>query len=169
MKTLLRGCIWLLFLSFTTVGNPHLQWLRENLTTVQSAYGGNELPYTITKTYTFYDSAFVIRTEKVFEDKELNGPLYFSKVRYKDIIRRDTTGIGKAIGSKNSVSEESCADFLYFNLEVANLYTAAGREPAANGRWLSLNEATSLELYLPTDKELSTGAMQKLIQLASGF
>lgn len=138
-----------------------LEWLRANLQTVKSECNSFDIVSGVTKTYTFYDSAFVIKTEKEYQDKDLNGPAYFSKVYYHDIMWKDSLTVSQS----NEIIAEECLNIKYYKIDVHRLYTAAGREPAEGGKWFTLGEANALTLYLPPDESLSLAILTRLRQL----
>lgn len=126
-----------------------LDWLRSHLKTVVVESDDTELKSKMTKTYTFYDDAFVVKTEWDFKDKDLNGPPYFAKIWYTDM----TSG---------NLQDEQTNVYI---LSVAILYTRAGTEKEPKEHWYSFQEPTEIELYLTEDKELNREIITKLMKL----
>ncbi|MFA7686619.1 MAG: hypothetical protein WCY25_02010 [Moheibacter sp.] len=126
-----------------------LDWLRSHLKTVVVESDDSDLKSKMTKTYTFYDDAFVVKTAWDFEDKAFNGPPYFAKIWYADMISGDLQD-----GQTN-----------IYILSVAVLYTRAGTEKESKEHWYSFQEPTEIELYLTEDKELNREIIAKLMKL----
>lgn len=133
-----------------------LDWLRINLKSVVIHNNDSILPYTMTKTYTFYDDNFVVKTVKDFEDKDLNGAPAFSKIFYKNIIPE-----------KDIVFQDEHPDGInVFTITANPVYFIIGKEDAPLSFWQHFNEPSGLDLYLPEDKELSREAVKRLMLLA---
>lgn len=140
-----------------------LNWLRSHLDTIVVQNNDSILPYTMTKTYTFYDDAFVVKTVKDFyKDTSLNGPAAFGKVWYKDIFTENDTAITRGIQS-----EEAEGKMFVYTIWAAHVYSIIGREDAPLPFWRTFNEPMGLDLYLPGDKALGIKAVQMLYRSAS--
>ena len=161
MKAIITAILLLFALSSHAQTNGEkeaLEWLRAHLQTVITHSDDSTLPFTKTRTYTFYDDAFVIKTTTDFKDKSLNGPPYFAKVWYADIIPEE-----EAIAKSIQVQQPD--SMLIYSMKVAVLYTSAGTEKKSKELWYTFNEPMELELYLPKDKKLSKELVKRLMLL----
>jgi hypothetical protein len=152
--------VFLLFTvsSFTQTKEESLQWLRSHLKTLVIHYNDSILPYTMTKTYTFYDDVFVVKTVKDFyKDRSLNIHPAFSKIWYKDIIPE--TNIAFQDEHPDSVN--------VFTITANPVYGIIGKEEAPMKYWRHFDEPSGLDLYLPEDKVLSMEAIKRLMLLAN--
>jgi hypothetical protein len=138
----------------------NLEWLRAHLQTIITHSDDSLLAFTKTKTYTFYDDAFVVKTQSDFEDKSINGPPYFAKVWYADIIPEDEHAIARAIQVQQPDS------MCIFSMKTSVLYTTAVTEKKSKELWYTFNEPMEIELFLPKDKKLSMELINRMMQLA---
>lgn len=76
LKTIITAILLLFTASaFGQTKEEALEWMRSHLKTVVIHNNDSLLPYTMTKTYTFYDDALVVKTVKNFyKDTSLNSP-----------------------------------------------------------------------------------------------
>jgi hypothetical protein len=164
LKTIITVVLLLFTVSaFAQTKKETLQWLRSHLNNVVVHYEDSILLYTMTKTYTFYDDAFVLKTEKNFyKDSSLNGAPAFSKIRYKDIFTENDSIIPRDIQT-----EMPKANVHVYTLWAERVYTIIGREDAPLSYWRTFNEPMGLDLYLPDSKDFSIEAIHKLYHLAS--
>jgi hypothetical protein len=164
MKSLIHiiTAVFLLFTvsAFAQTKEETQQWLRNHLKAVVVHYEDSLLPYTMTKTYTFYDDAFVLKTEKNFyKDTSLNGAPAFGKIWYKDIFTENVM--------RDIQTELSKANVHVYTIWAERVYTIIGREDAPLSYWRTFNEPMGLDLYLPGSKDFSIEAIHKLYHLAS--
>lgn len=134
----------------------NLEWLRANLQIVVIHYNDSLLPYRMTKTYKFYDDAFVVKTVKDFyKDTSLNGAPAFSKIWYKDIIPVN-----------DIVFQDERPDSVHvFTITANPVYAIIGKEEAPLKYWRHFDEPSGLDLFLPEDKSLSIVVIRKLMWL----
>ncbi len=137
----------------------NLGWLRAHLQTVITHSDDSTLPFTKTRIYTFYDDAFVVKIMTNFKDQSVNGPPYFAKVWYTDIIPEEDTIIAQAIQVQQPDSMH------IYSMKVAVLYTSAGTEKKSRELWYTFNEPMELELYLPKDKRLCMDLIKRFMLL----
>jgi len=132
-----------------------LDWLRSNLKTVIVHDDDPDLSYTMTKTYTFYDNNFVVKTVKDFEDKDLNSAPAFSKIWYKDMIPE------KEITFQNEHPDGANI----FTITANPVYYIIGKEEAPLQYWRHFDEPSGLDLFLPKDEKLSVEIINKIMKL----
>jgi len=163
-KTIITIVLLLFTVSaFVQTKEETLQWLRSHLKTVIVHYEDSILPYTMTKTYTFYDDAFVVKTEKNFyKDISLNGAPAFSKIWYKDIFTEKDSII-----SRDIQTELPKAKVHIYTIWAERVYNITGREDAPLSYWRTFNEPMGLYLYLSEEGTFSIEAIHKLCHLAS--
>lgn len=139
-----------------------LQWLRSHLDTIVVHHKDSLLPYTMTKIYTFYEDAFVVKTVKDFiKDKSLNGTPAFSKVWYKDIFTKIDTAIIRGMNR-----EEAGHEVYIYAVWAEHVYFIIGEENAPIKYWRTFNEPSGLDLYLPEDKAKSIEVIKRIMLLA---
>lgn len=149
--------------SFAQTKEETLQWLRSHLDTVVVHYNDSILPYTMSKTYTFHEDAFVIKTVKDFyKDTSLNGAPAFGKIGYKNIFTEKDSIIMHTIKT-----ELPKAKVFVYTIWAERVYTIIGREDTPLSYWRTFNEPMGIGLYLPGSKDFSIEAIHKLYHLAS--
>jgi hypothetical protein len=149
--------------AFSQTKAETLQWLRSHLKTLVVHDDDSILPYTMTKTYTFYEDAFVVKTERDFyKDTSLNHAPAFSKVWYKDIFTESDTAIMRDIQKEQKEDKAHI-----YTIWAERVYSIIGREDALLLYWQTFNEPSGLDLYLPGSKAFSIEAIHKLYRLAS--
>jgi len=169
MKTLLTLFALFLFLfgGFQNVyaqNKSHpLDWLRQNLQSVVVQDDDSVLSYMMTKTYTFYDDNFVVKTVKDFyNDTGLNSAPAFSKVWYKDIFTENDSAIRHDIKTDSPIGSVHV-----YTLWAERVYGIIGKEEAPLTYWQTFDEPMGLHLYLSSDKAFSVKAINQLYQLAT--
>lgn len=140
-----------------------LSWLRDHLKTVVVRSGDPVLKYTMTKTYTFYGDAFVVKTVKDFyEDSSLNMPPAYGKVWYRDIFIENDTAIARGLQR-----EQTEGKAYVYTIWAKQVYSIIGREDAPLSFWRTFDEPTGLDLYLPGDSALSMELIKRFMLLAT--
>ncbi len=133
-----------------------LDWLRNHLKTIIVHNNDSILPYTMTKTYTFYDDAFVVKTVKDFyKDRGLNSAPAFGKIWYKDIIPQKDIAF----------QDEHLEGTSIFTITADPVYSIIGKEEAPLKYWRHFNEPSGMDLYLPEDQALNTEIVRKVMEL----
>ena len=161
-KTIITVMVLLFTVSaFSQTKDETLQWLSSHLKIVVMHNQDSILPYTMTKTYTFYEDAFVLKTVKDFyKDPSLNSAPAFSKIWYKDIFTEHDTSI------MHSMQQEQQEAMLY-TIWAEPVYSIIGREDAPVSFWRTFNEPAGLDLYLPNNKDFGVEAIHQLYHLAT--
>lgn len=140
-----------------------LNCLRSHLDTIVVQNNDNILPYTMTKTYTFYDDALVVKTVKDFyKDTSLNSPPAFGKVWYRDIYTENDTAIVRGI--QKGQAEKKV--FVY-TIWAEHVYSIIEKENAPLPFWRTFDEPMGLDLYFTAEKNESAEIVKKLYQLAA--
>jgi hypothetical protein len=117
----------------------------------------------MTKTYTFYDDAFVVKTVKDFYgDSSLNMPPAYSKVWYRDIFIESDTAIARGLQR-----EQTEGKAYVYTIWAKQVYSIIGREDAPLPFWRTFDEPTGLDLYLPGDSALSMELIKRFMLLAT--
>ncbi|HLV46930.1 MAG TPA: hypothetical protein VKY32_07805 [Flavobacterium sp.] len=140
-----------------------LNWLRNHIDTVVVHYTDDILPYKMTKTYTFYDDNFVVKTVKDFyKDPNLNGAPAYSKIFYKDLFIANDSIIRNDIQK----DENEGKTFVY-TVWAERVYSILGHEEAPLSFWRTFNEPMGLDLFLLQKQSLSIEIVRNLYQLAT--
>ncbi|HRP56264.1 hypothetical protein [Agriterribacter sp.] len=149
--------------AFVQTKEETLQWLRSHLKTIIVHDSDSVLPCTITKTYTFYDDAFVIKTVKDFyKDASLNTAPAFGKIWYRDIFTENDSAVMRGMQKEQKEGKAHV-----YTIWAEHVYSITGREEAPLPFWRTFNEPMGLDLYLPDSKAFSAEAIHKLYHLAS--
>lgn len=162
--TIATACLLLFTVSvFGQTKEANLQWLRSHLKILVIHDNDSLLPYTMTKTYTFYDDAFVVKTVKNFyKDTSLNGKPAFSKIWYKDIFTEGDTAVMHGMQR-----EQKEGKVFVYTIWAGRVYGIIGREEAPLPFWRTFDEPTGLDLYLSEKKTFSVEAIHTLYRLAA--
>lgn len=149
--------------AFAQTKEEALEWMRSHLKTVVIHNNDSLLPYTMTKTYTFYDDALVVKTVKDFyKDTSLNSPPAFGKVWYRDIFTENDTAIVRGIQK-----EQSKKKVFVYTIWAEHVYSIIEKENAPLPFWRTFDEPMGLDLYFTAEKNESAEIVKKLYQLAA--
>jgi|GEM_PF-1429407 len=141
-----------------------LNWLRSHIDTVTVHDMDSILPYKMSKIYTFYDDAFVVKTVKDFyKNPDVNDDTpVFSKIFYKDLFTTSDSNI-----ENDMQKDEKEGKTFVYTVFAERVYSIFGNEEAPLSFWRTFNEPMGLDLYLSQEQPLSIEIVRNLYQLAT--